>query len=210
MSLEGARRRAQKGTAANRILRAYRLWHKIQGTKDRIALPAVKVSLLRNRNTELRSSTPSRWRNQLRQADRDCYRPQGLTREPSRRRYSASMVIKQTPSLRSVFGVGFSLPGTIGGSCLSSQSLRLEPLPILVKGLLCPCIFGRFRLSRLECFASFEFSAARWFSLKHLDLPRTDRLPPLRPSHLPTDRKRRLQTDCPSKQTLHHHRLLQP
>lgn len=59
----------------------------------------------------------------------------------------------------------------LGGIRFSGQSLGLEPLAIVVKGLLFPRIFCRWRLSWLECPTGFKYGAAHGGSLRHSDSP---------------------------------------
>jgi hypothetical protein len=67
--------------------------------------------------------------------------------------------------------VGGDVSRCLGGIRFSGQSLRLEPLAVVVKGLLLCCIFCLFRLSWFERPAGFKHSAANGGSLKHSDSP---------------------------------------
>ena len=59
-----------------------------------------------------------------------------------------------------VITVGGDVSRCLGGIRFSGQSLRLEPLAVVVKGLLLCCIFCLFRLSWFERPAGFKHSAA--------------------------------------------------
>jgi hypothetical protein len=92
---------------------------------------------------------------------RNAARLKGLSR-PDRQRHSRAPIQRSSgDALASLFR------GAVAGG-LSGQALRLEPLPIVISGLLRFLIFRRFGLRRLECLVGLQHRATRGFFLKHL------------------------------------------